>query len=211
MRASVGNLQISQLVHFTRLDNLENILRQGIRPREGLDAAGTEYIYNDGLRLDGCLNAVSLSISYPNYKMFYSYRCADHNVPWVVLRLRPDILWEKDCAFCWENAASAAVTCIPIQNRREQAAFLEMFTNKPGYPTRETTLIPSCYPTHPQAEVLVFGTIEPAYIMRVDLPIRFNPNQVFQAMTRNCEFWYDDDLFWPRLDHRHWPANAFQL
>ncbi|ACD96295.1 DarT ssDNA thymidine ADP-ribosyltransferase family protein [Trichlorobacter lovleyi] len=211
MRTAVENLQVSHLVHFTRLENLEGIMRQGIRTRYDLDNSGTGYIYNDDLRLDGYPNAASISVSYPNYKMFYSYRCADHNVPWVVLRLRPDILWEKNCAFCWENAASTNVTCIPIENRRGREAFLDLFVNKSGYPTRETTLIPRSYPTHPQAEVLVFGTIEPAYITRVDLPTRFNPNSVFSSINRHCEFWYDDDLFWPRLDHRHWPANSFQL
>jgi hypothetical protein len=44
MRASVENLQITQLVHFTQLDNLESILRHGIRPREDMDTAGASGV-----------------------------------------------------------------------------------------------------------------------------------------------------------------------
>jgi hypothetical protein len=214
MRAAVEGREIERLIHFTRFENLNNILQHGIRPRQLLDASGEEYIFNDDLRLDGCLDAVSLSISFPNYKMFYPYRCQDYSKMWAVLRLSPSILWEKDCAFCWQNAASAAVTCVPLCERRGRNAFLELFANKDGFPRRENTQIPNHYPTHPQAEVLCFDTIEPQYIERVDIQTRFNPNQLFAQIATNVPgraYWYDDELFNGRFDYRHWPSNAEQL
>lgn len=214
MRAAAESRGITQLVHFTRFDNLTSILHHGIKPRQLLDNDGQIYAFNDELRLDGCLNASSISISFPNYKMFYPYRCQDYSVMWAVLRLDPSILWEKDCVYCWQNAASTAVTCIPLCDRRGRVAFLDLFSNREGFPTREATQIPLYYPTHPQAEVLCFETIEPRYIRRVDIPQRFNPNQHFAQVAANMpgrEYWYDDELFNGRFDYRHWPSNAQQI
>ncbi|ABQ25481.1 hypothetical protein Gura_1280 [Geotalea uraniireducens Rf4] len=95
MRATVEGRGIAHLIHFTRFENLNSILQHGIRPRQVLDAGGEEYIFNDELRLDGCLDAVSLSISFPNYKMFYPYRCQDYSINWAVLRLKSSILWDR--------------------------------------------------------------------------------------------------------------------
>jgi hypothetical protein len=109
--------QIKQLVHFTHIQNLSTILQHGLLSIDGLAKTPTiQYRRNDAKRLDGQLNAISLSISFPNYRMFYIYQC---NIPqdWVVISLKPDILWELDCAFCSENAASNNVRFIPIAQR----------------------------------------------------------------------------------------------
>ena len=39
--------QIDTLYHFTRADNLENIFRYGIIPREALDKQRINSFYND--------------------------------------------------------------------------------------------------------------------------------------------------------------------
>lgn len=46
-------------------------------------------------------------------------------------------------------------------------AFLELFDDREGYPKREDLHINDWYPTNPQAEVLVFGTISTDYISAV--------------------------------------------
>ncbi|USQ72578.1 DUF4433 domain-containing protein [Roseomonas mucosa] len=120
---------------------------------------------NDRLRLDGCRAATSLSIGFPNYKMFYRYRCDNRSSRWVVLALHPKILWEKDCVFCCHNAASSAVSRRLLSERRKIEAFMEMFAELEGYPSRLSQKLLSYDPTDVQAEVLVFDTIEPSDIM----------------------------------------------
>lgn len=83
--------RILQLTHFTRVENIEGIISSGILPRNLLKAG---YYYNDEMRLDGFPEATSLSISFPNYQMFYRYRCLDSNngKNWAVLIINPNIL-----------------------------------------------------------------------------------------------------------------------
>ena len=72
----IENRQIKGLVHFTRLENLVSILHNGIVPRSYLfdDNIPITGMVNDALRLDGKQHGSCFSISFPNWKMFYSYR-----------------------------------------------------------------------------------------------------------------------------------------
>jgi hypothetical protein len=86
--------------------------------------------------------------------MFYKYS-KDSRSNWVVLLLTSAILWEKDCAFCKENAASNSVRSLPLADRKTPMAFRNLFTDYDSINRRELN-IPINYPTHPQAETLVF-------------------------------------------------------
>src|SRR5436190_20996431 len=97
--------RIDTLVHFTRLENLAGILADGILPRATLETASRRVIFNDDIRTDGHKEAACLSVSFPNYKMFYKYRSADQTATWTVLLIQAEVLWELDCAFCWANAS----------------------------------------------------------------------------------------------------------
>lgn len=63
--------QIDRLYHFTQAENLSNIFRYGLLPREILENEEIDSCFNDDYRFDNCLNAVCMSIEFPNYKMFY--------------------------------------------------------------------------------------------------------------------------------------------
>ena len=157
---------IQNLIHFTQIQNLKNILKKGLFSREELERiGGRDYIFNDPLRIDGCKDAVCLSISFPNYKMFYPYS-QNNQATWVILLLDSAILWELDCAFCQENAASNNVRHISICERKKASSLKSLFLDVPPI-QRKNLGIPSNYPTHPQAEVLVFNSIEPRYIKAV--------------------------------------------
>ena len=65
---------IDELIHFTCVDNLESILSNGLLSLEDLYYNQIHYYYNDENRLEHKDNAICLSISFPNYKMFYKYR-----------------------------------------------------------------------------------------------------------------------------------------
>jgi hypothetical protein len=160
---------VGTLLHFTRLENLARILTEGLLPRADLEREvrgpdSANAICNDAQRLDGHPDAVCLSIGFPNYRAFSRFRHAgDPDACWVVVGVGARVLWELDCAFNRENAASHQSRVVPIEQRKEFAALRAMFDDhgEPGRAVvrREDLDIPSHYPTHPQAEVLVFGRV----------------------------------------------------
>lgn len=102
---------IQSLVHFTMLDNLESILKHGLLPVSVIERRNIKAVITDPTRYDNEKDAICLSISYPNYKYFYWLRKNRYpDKAWVVIELKPDILWEKDCAFCITNAANKNVS-----------------------------------------------------------------------------------------------------
>jgi len=115
---------IRWLVHFTRVENLESILKNGLIPRNNFEELDNEPLTNDKIRLDGYLNATSLSIEFPNYRMFWKCRCdakEKDSIPhetWVVLGIKTSVLWEKDCAFCLTNAAHNIITQTDLEERK---------------------------------------------------------------------------------------------
>lgn len=194
---------IKFLLHFTRVENIEGILKHGLLPRTQYEQYGISPLVADEERLDYCLEATSLSISFPNYKMFYQCRMDNPDDRWAVLALKPAILWEKDCAFCAENAAKNSVVAIPVEDRKTPDAFERMFAEAEGKPTRSAMQLEDSLPTNPQAEVLVFGRIEPEFVIGVafddqtlteEYTVKF-PNVQVKKIVR---------LFRPRIDYIHW-------
>ena len=172
-RKAIGPLEtlivernIELLVHFTRYENLESILENGIVTRESLINLAQEYIVNDDMRLDGHPDSISLSISFPNYKMFYKYRMSEDAKGWVVLVLEPSILWRYKCAFCKHNAADSRISRQDINNLMGVEALKEMFIDDPEC-TRSEQRLKSYDATDPQAEVLMFDDIPTKFIQSV--------------------------------------------
>ena len=174
---------ITTLFHFTRIENLQSILKEGLLGRSTLEARGKQFLFNDNDRADWCPEANCLSISFPNYKMFYITRKEKEEVEavkdshWVVLLLRAEILWELECAFCQTNAASGVVRPLlskeQIDEQKRPEVLKNMFT-KDYYDSirkiqmsRQTLQIPDNYTTDPQAEILVFDPIPTRYIKEV--------------------------------------------
>lgn len=152
------------LFHFTRATNLDSILQHGIVPVGQTAAQGICAQTNDAYRLDQQPTANCVSIGFPNHRMFYKYRQADTAIDWVVLAISPNVLWTKPCAFCQRNAADGLVTAVPIHERMTVAAISGMYDEIEGERTRDEQRLRSFDPTHDQAEVLVFGSIEAALI-----------------------------------------------
>lgn len=203
MKELVEARGIDYVWHFTRLTNLPGILENGLINRVQLTFSGIQSEFNDHYRLDGQQDAICCSIAHPNYKMFYRLRQENPDVEWVVLALNPSVLWEKDCAFCVSNAASNEVTSIPIQTRKGGVAFNRMFEDVPGKPTRAGLGISDACPTNPQAEVLVFGTIETNYIIGA-VTQKKETEELLKAQYPNYEFLYHKALFSARKDYEHW-------
>lgn len=196
--------RIDYLFHFTRAENLENILKYGLLPKSVLRRECIPTVFNDEYRYDGCEDAVCTSIEFPNYKMFYTLRQDNPDVDWVVLLLDAKILCDFDCAFCCENAGSANMYQTDIESRKGLEAFLKLFDEQEGCCSREEMNLPNYYPTNPQAEVLVFANIPVEYINYV----YFNDYKILNKYvhlfnnTSMCKV--NTYYFYGRRDYKFW-------
>ncbi|PLA39678.1 DUF4433 domain-containing protein [Neisseria sicca] len=196
--------QIQYLCHFTRLENLESILTHGLIPRS--DLYNPEFnpnrnlrvsgLFNDTVRADEKINAICLSIAFPNSKMFYKLRREQENSQWVVIVLHSSLLLSKNCAFYPTNAANNNVRHSDISNFQGERAFNILFDD---IGDERQFLLPKD-PTDVQAEVLVFDNIETNYIACCV----FNSNDLrdnFLARYTNYQF-YSLQNQWGLFDDR---------
>lgn len=197
--------QIQSLVHFTQIQNLRSIFDMGLLSQDELNKklSNEQRRYNDQQRLDGHRDAICTSISYPNYRMFYSLSSSNQS-EWVILLINADVLWELDCAFCETNAASSAVLDVPLSERKKAEALVDLFGDY-DYVYRKDLNIPNNYPTNPQAEVLVFNPIPTRFFQEVV----FHDNlSLFQWILKNnppqIQLKSDPSFFKPRIDWRRW-------
>lgn len=191
---------IKLLVHFTQASKLESILQRGLVTRDILINEGRND-FNDLYRFDGT-NAVCLSIGFPNYKMFFSIRQANKDVGWVVLAIHPAALWALPCAFCVANAASASVTAVPLEQRRNLAALQAMYADL-GAKTRAILGIPDSYPTNPQAEVLMLNGVPKDYIWGV-IVLNKDMQLELQGKYTGLNVLVHAGYFRYRTDYAHW-------
>ena len=197
--------QITTLVHFTHIRNLENILKYGLLSRQDLLASNNETapVFNDNYRWDGRKDAICLSVSFPNYMLFNKLSNQNRS-EWVVLLLGSNILWELDCAFCRTNAASLETTKIAVSERKRFEALNLMFSDY-GETSRTDLQIPDFLTTNPQAEILVFEPVNVGYINTVC----FYTHQALQSWNGKskmqfCTFTVNPDYFSPRKDWKVW-------
>ena len=130
----------------------------------------------------------------------------DTAVQWAVLRLRVQVLLDCPCIYCWTNAGNAQVYNTPPARRAGGRAFLKMFAEREGGPTREEMQLPCYYPTDPQAEVLVFGRILPGYIVQVDFEDLAAYSRYRGKIPARCAV--NAQLFRPRRDWPYWKSEA---
>jgi hypothetical protein len=199
----VKSREIEHLWHFTKVENLDSILKSGMMPRAMLEAQSANVAYNDEHRLDYQKTANCLSLGHPNYKMFYRLRRVNPNQGWVVLGIDPEVLWIKDCAFCDQNAATGSVASTPIAQRKGLQAFQKMFFPVAGKPDRGALGLPDDCPTNPQAEILVYGVIEPKYIVGAITQTKAIENELIEKYPE-FEFLYHRAHFSARKDYEHW-------
>ena len=209
IRACCATRRIETLVHFTRVENLESILADGLLPRSALKGrAGV--IFNDADRYDRHEDAVCLTISFPNYKMFYSYRQRQPNTEWAVLLLRADILWELDCSFCWANAARSAISRLPLELLKHASSLEKMFADQCEVlgVNRSACRIPDCYPTNPQAEVLTFSSVALSYVTGAYFQGEGERRKFLPSRGVTCNIGVKPEYFNARVDWQAWKQVA---
>ncbi|WP_334185202.1 DarT ssDNA thymidine ADP-ribosyltransferase family protein [Novosphingobium sp.] len=167
IRAICGSLDIASLYHFTRVENLPSIFRHGLRPVQALQSNRIPFRWNDEHRIDGHEDAICVSISHPNEKLFYRWRMNNPAQRWAVLSLDPAILWESEVAFCAHNAADRRISKQGRKTLGSAKAFGGLFVKGDAQPTRAEQGLAPYDPTDVQAEVLVFADIPPSAITGV--------------------------------------------
>lgn len=196
IRACVDNRKIPFLIHFTPISNVESILANGLRSRNSLK--GQEFIFTDERRCDGWLDWVSTSISFPNYKMFYTKRNSLKDVDgWAVLLIDPEVLWELDCKYILTNAASTGIRVFNDSRWSSVKAFEEMFGH-----VEHRNGIPEYYTTDPQAEVMIQTEIPPCYINVIVVENRDEKEKLINL--KNIVVSVFADFFTSRDDFNHW-------
>lgn len=191
--------KITSLYHFTKADNLHGILRNGLLSRRTLDEKGISYLYNDEVRLENKLEANCLSIGFPNYKMFYKYRDQSSGDEWCVIELNPRILYEKECLFCIENAASNNENNRSDEEKKGIDGLKKLYYNEEY---RREINLSSDFTTNPQAEVLVLDDIGVEYIEKIYF--RNNPIRFPICDYKEYSFWAWQYLFDARSDYSYW-------
>lgn len=189
-------LRITRLVHFTQSGNLPCISKHGLYSRRLLETKGIRFIPSDEGRFDGRLDWVSISISFPNYKMFYSKR-QNLQGEWAVLWIKPEVLWELDCTFYYTNAAKLNISRYQTEDRRSYEAFVNMF----GFKMHRGD-IPDCYTTDPQAEVMVRDHIPLEFIQKVIVKNKREAEGLENITDIPVEV--DSSFFGTRIDYKHW-------
>lgn len=172
IRKAVRSRGITKLFHFTRLTNLESILTHGLLSPMSLDRRSLHYTPTDAERFDSHPDANCLSISFPNHKMFYLKRQQQEpKWGWCVFEFDASILWRLPSGFYPLNAANGRMSAMNLRDRMHVAAFHELFSaTDPETAEPRAANLKKRYPTHVQAEVLVFGDIKPRFILRVHVP-----------------------------------------
>ena len=191
---------VKYLVHFTHRNNLKNILKFGLIPRAYLEETVIKIalspIFTDNWRLDGAKEASCLSISFPNYRMFYS-RSKNNQDNWAVILLHLDVIKKHVCEFACSNLASSGTRAIEGIRGLEQ-----MFFNPS---LRDQLNLRSNYTTDPQAEVLEYSVIPPAWIKEVHLMSNKYFDMVDQwSKPNDIKIKVDPEFFGPRRDYPHW-------
>ena len=189
LKESVLSREIKELVHFTRIENLQSILSVGLQSRVRLEEIDHKYLINDSMRLDNRLNGISLSITHPNQSMFYKYRTASESSNWCVVILKPSILWELSCLFCMHNAADSRISRLNDKSLSNKDAFLSMFSSE-----NRSSVLPKNYTTDVQAEVLCLNDIPVEYIEKIAL-LSSSSNLTNDAVSKSFEVIVDEKYF----------------
>jgi hypothetical protein len=215
IKQHVEHRSIERLCHFTRLRNLSSILQHGVLSRSKIANTECPVICNDPERFDRRLDRISLSVTFPNYKLFYRYQRQDSHIPdgdqWVVLLINPQICWTHDALFCRTNAASATVSRLHDDALSSPEAFESLFDDQLGNQGRELRRLPLNFTWDPQAEVLVKDRIAPDNIMCMAFPDHASCDAaqrlvagVREWLRPPIDFAVDRLLFKPRHDYEYW-------
>lgn len=190
---------VVQLLHYTPLDNVPHILRFGLVPRAHLMIPAVRMVLNpritDAVRDEDFLEKNCISISFPNWKLFYAMRQKFSRWQWAVLRLDTAAAAEFVCEFVPTNAANPET-----QHLSGLEAARRVFS---GEALRRQLGLASHEPTDPQAEVLADSVIPPAMVLEVCVEST-SAREVLASRGVTTRVSVEPALFAPRRDYASW-------
>ena len=104
----INQRKITQLIHFTKKENISSILNNGLLSVEELKNKNLEYKYNDPERRDDWDFAISLSITNKNHLLFNNFKNRQNlkDSDFMEIKINPSVIIENECIFCDTNAAN---------------------------------------------------------------------------------------------------------
>ena len=192
--------KINHIIHFTHVDNIKNILKFGLIPRiylkEKIIKLQLNPIYSDSQRFDKREEVNCLSISFPNYKMFFKKSKSDQD-NWAIIIFDLNVIKKHLCEFTESNLASKNTKSI-----KGLEGIKKMFFNPQ---LRERLHLPDYYPTDPQSEVLESAVIPPSWIKEIHLKSGKMLNKIINLnQSDNIKILVNNKFFGPREDYSHW-------
>jgi hypothetical protein len=199
---------IQGILHFTPVDNLPNILSLGFIPRIYLDLPGINEaitpVFPDKDRYDRRPECFCLSISWPNYKMFFQKR-KTMNFEWAVIKLNTKAIVENKCSFYRHNAATKE------GKEKGPEPISSMFLDED---IRQSLSLDLNFTTDPQAEVMCSSRVPPDWIDEIffETPSKHS-NYIIKKMNKEgilngIKITYDSRFFKPRKDYKYWQRNS---
>ena len=167
---------ITELLHVTRINNLESILDKGIVPVANLGPAAER---NDYDRHDRKLECSSLSVSRVNSCYFRKAAERNPGQTYICIYIKPSILLDGNTKYyCHHNAATGSISYYTKQGFLTNAEDFEyMFADIVEYttingkvPRRRTSAHRDSWTTSDQAEILYEGIILPEQFTCVAFP-----------------------------------------
>lgn len=195
----ISTHMISNIYHFTSIDNLESILEHGVLSKNKLIDKNIDFCENDNIRNDGKLDYVNTSISYFNYKMLYELTCC--NSRFILLKINNEPLFSSTTLYSNKNAAASdAIINSDIESLFDgNRYYFDSSNNK--------HILPVNYPTNPSSEALIKDTIDSKNIIDVSYlyDIDKHDKDKVKSLTRNMHI---DSIerrnFPPRCDYKKW-------
>lgn len=149
---------IREFVHFTDVRNIPSIIDQGgIITRQMMEESNMAFYESDSDRFYKRRDSISLSISFPNYPMFYKKRCQEPDRKWCVFSIDAEKVIDKCIIINAGNAAAAASESKRIDMTGCVELFESLFDEQVGQYKRNGLLFKLT--TDPQAEVLCLDKI----------------------------------------------------
>jgi hypothetical protein len=205
---------ISRLCHFTQSRKLSHILSDldGVWATSRIIEKAPDLLdQTDNLRLDGQLDHICCSVEYPNTWYLSKIRDKDPLFKdWVVVFLKPALLWRDRSLFSPRNAAAHTGTLIQGGYAGFSRLFDQSLVGAGGRTFSRTAEMLPCCPTDDQAEVLVYEHIQRSNILGIgvlsEAQARVEKLRLsFIPSATNPDFYVAPDIFtgrWSNLIRR---------
>jgi hypothetical protein len=195
LRRWLEQRRIRKLVHFTPLQNVRSIIRYGLIPREYLELDVVQMVlgprFTDGRRRDGLPHFSCLSITSPNYRMFW-WKRKSIGGRWAVVEFDPRVLTRLYFAFAPTNAASGCESRPGVPGAERLFALPEL---------RRNLGLTSAEPTDPQSEALCDSIVGAKDITAVYVE---NVTDAELLLREGIAATVNAEPFGPRRDFRFW-------